>query len=90
MAIDRRRGVQMQHPGNLKQISSLAYPNSPEYALWENVSVKAEYLYTDLGSNSVNVVAQKISVAGTAPSSFTATYSALNFNEIRAGLNYKF
>jgi outer membrane immunogenic protein len=61
-----------------------------EYVLWGNVSVKAEYLYTDLGSNSVNVVAQKISVAGTNPSSFTATYSALNFNEIRAGLNYKF
>jgi hypothetical protein len=39
--------------------------------LWNNVSVKAEYLYVNLGhGNTVNVVAQ----VGFPPSSFSASY----------------
>jgi outer membrane immunogenic protein len=65
-----------------------------EYALWNHISYKAEYLYVDLGSSSANVVAQ--STAGFAPppplipSSFTASYGKTDFNVVRAGINYKF
>jgi outer membrane immunogenic protein len=61
-----------------------------ELLLWQNVSLKAEYLYVDLGGHSVNVVAQSAPFVGTAPSSFTAAYSAVGFNVLRAGLNWKF
>lgn len=61
-----------------------------EYALWQNLSVKAEYLYVNLGhGNTVNVVAQD-RLAAAAPSSFTAAYSRVDFNVIRGGLNWKF
>jgi outer membrane immunogenic protein len=61
-----------------------------EYALWNNVSLKAEYLYVNLGhGNSVNVVAQA-PLGGTAPSSFTAAYSGVDFHVVRAGINWKF
>jgi outer membrane immunogenic protein len=66
-----------------------------EYALWNNVSVKAEYLFVNLGSgDNVNVVAQSI---GAAPcgavcvlSSFTAAFSRTEFHTVRGGLNWKF
>jgi outer membrane immunogenic protein len=61
-----------------------------EYALWNNVSVKAEYLYVNLGhGNSVNVVAQ-VANPGIAPSSFTAAYSTVDFHVVRGGVNYRF
>jgi hypothetical protein len=41
------------------------------HQLWNNVSVKAEYLYVNLGhGNTVDVVAQ----VGFPPSSFSASY----------------
>ncbi|MGB6966692.1 MAG: hypothetical protein WBD90_19825 [Xanthobacteraceae bacterium] len=60
--------------------------------LARNLSVKAEYLYVNLGhGNNVNVVAQSTAAfPGTIPSSFTAGYSTVSFNVIRAGLNWKF
>jgi outer membrane immunogenic protein len=62
-----------------------------EYALWQNVTAKVEYLYVNLGSARVNVIAQSIiPLSGTAPSSFTANYGTVDFNLIRAGLNYQF
>jgi outer membrane immunogenic protein len=61
-----------------------------EYALSNNVAVKAEYLYINLGhGNSVNVVAQAV-FPGTAPSSFTAAYSSVDFHVVRGGVNFKF
>ena len=60
-----------------------------EYAPWNNVSVKAEYLYVNLGGgDAVNVVAQDGS--GATPSSFTAAFSRTDFHVIRGGLNFKF
>jgi outer membrane immunogenic protein len=60
-----------------------------EYALSQNVSFKAEYLYVNLGHGAaVNAVAQ--SGFGHIPSSFTVAYSALDFNVVRLGLNWKF
>jgi outer membrane immunogenic protein len=61
-----------------------------EYALSNNVSLKAEYLYVNLGhGNSVNVAAQAVA-PGTVPSSFTAAYGRLDFNVVRGGVNFKF
>jgi outer membrane immunogenic protein len=56
-----------------------------EYAVSRNVTVKAEFLYVDLGGDSFNVVAQN-----PAPSTFRAGWGATVFQTIRAGLNYKF
>ena len=63
-----------------------------EYALWNNTSVRLEYLYVNLGrGDAVNVVAQATQFGPpTTPSSFTATYSTLNFHVVRAGLNWRF
>jgi outer membrane immunogenic protein len=62
-----------------------------EYALSKNISVKAEYLYVNLGrGDHVNVVAQTVIGAYPVPSSYTANYSTLDFQVIRGGINYKF
>jgi outer membrane immunogenic protein len=63
-----------------------------EYMLWNNISVKAEYLYVDLGhGNTTNIVAQAtLGPPFQNPASFTASYSRVDFNVIRAGLNWKF
>jgi opacity protein-like surface antigen len=62
--------------------------------LWNNISVKAEYLFVDLGhGNATNVVAQgapPINVGPLNPSSFTAGYSVVDFHVVRVGLNWKF
>jgi outer membrane immunogenic protein len=57
-----------------------------EYAFWKNLTVKAEYLYVNLGSgDSFTVSAQD-----PAPSTFTASFGRVDFHTVRAGLNYKF
>ncbi len=76
--------------GNSSRIATgFTIGGGAEYALWRNLSVKAEYLYVNLQGNSVNVVAQGFT-PGTTPSSFTAAYSKVDFNVIRGGLNWKF
>jgi outer membrane immunogenic protein len=60
-----------------------------EYALWNNISVKAEYLYVNLVGDSVNVVALD-SGGFPSPSSFTANYGTRDFNMVRGGVNLKF
>jgi outer membrane immunogenic protein len=60
-----------------------------EYAVWQNLSVKAEFLYVDLGrGDTVRVTA--VNGGGFAPSSFTATFSRLDFYVARGGVNWKF
>jgi outer membrane immunogenic protein len=64
-----------------------------EYDLGRGLSLKAEYLYVNLGSNpTVNVSAVSINAYfGFPPSSFTANYnSTLAFQVARAGVNWKF
>lgn len=62
-----------------------------EYALTSNITVKAEYLYIDLGRGiSVDSVALNSGGVHLAPSSFTAQFSTVAFNVVRAGMNYKF
>jgi len=60
-----------------------------EYALWNNLTLKAEYLYVSLGSTSLTETALAF-FGGTVPSSFNANYSHTNFNVARVGLNYRF
>lgn len=67
-----------------------------EYAVWQNLSVKAELLYVDLGGgDTVRVTAVNggsLGCAGLActPSSFSAAFSRLDFYVARGGLNWKF
>jgi outer membrane immunogenic protein len=61
-----------------------------EYALWRNVTLKAEYLYVDLGSKSVTETAQAVATPGVAPASYNANYSRTYFNVARVGVNYRF
>jgi len=61
-----------------------------EYKLGNNVSIKSEYLYVNLGGgDSINVVAANPGL-GTIAASFTATNSKTDFQVVRGGVNYKF
>jgi outer membrane immunogenic protein len=61
-----------------------------EYALWDHWSVKAEYLYYDLGTQSTTIVGVP-APGGTLFNNWTATTTVRNNgNIVRAGLNYKF
>lgn len=59
-----------------------------EYAFAQNLTVKAEYLYVDLGGNSV--VGTALNGNGRTPASYTASISGLGFNVVRGGMNYRF
>lgn len=59
-----------------------------EYAFAQNLTVKAEYLYVDLGGSSV--VGTALNGNGQTPASYTASISRLGFNIVRGGLNYRF
>ncbi len=61
-----------------------------EFAISSNISIKAEFLYVDLGhALSVDSVAGNAGGNAVA-SSFSAGFSRLIFNVARAGMNYKF
>jgi outer membrane immunogenic protein len=60
-----------------------------EYAISSNITLKAEYLYINLGhAAGVNSVA--LDGRAVTPSSFTANFGTVSFNVIRAGANWKF
>jgi outer membrane immunogenic protein len=56
-----------------------------EWAFFKNWSVKAEYLYYDLGKKDVDIVTVASSVAGTASGTFET-----RGHIVRAGLNFRF
>ena len=60
-----------------------------EYAAWNNVSLRAEYLYINLGKNTVNAV-DVFRVPGVTPSSFNAAFSQTDFHLFRIAVNYLF
>jgi outer membrane immunogenic protein len=61
-----------------------------EYAITSNITVKAEYLYVDLG-HAIGVNSVAVNAGGNAvASSFTANISSVSFNVVRAGVNWKF
>ena len=62
-----------------------------EYAFWQNVTLKAEYLYVNLGGNDFNVTAQRIFPGiGASPASFTAQFDPTIFHVARLGVNVRF
>ena len=62
-----------------------------EYALWRNVTVKAEYIYVSLDSDSVTETALVVDdPQSDKPASFNANFSRTNINVVRVGLNYRF
>lgn len=56
-----------------------------EYAITNNVTVKAEYLYTDLGKNDVTLVDVNYPTSAVNNREFDTS-----FNSVKLGLNYKF
>jgi outer membrane immunogenic protein len=60
-----------------------------EYALWQQWTLKAEYLYVSLESKSVTETAL-FSGCSCAPASLNADFSRTNFNVARVGFNYRF
>jgi outer membrane immunogenic protein len=61
-----------------------------EYALGKNWSLKAEYLYVNLGSHSLTQTALVPLNPAATLSSFNANYSSTALNVARVGLNYHF
>jgi outer membrane immunogenic protein len=60
-----------------------------EYMIANNLTLKAEYLYANLGHRTINTAAIAFG-GGTAPASFTADFGTVSFNVVRFGMNYKF
>jgi len=63
-----------------------------ELAFSPNWSVKGEYLFISLANKSLTETAQAICVGcgGVTPASFNVSFSRLDFNMVRVGLNYQF
>jgi outer membrane immunogenic protein len=60
-----------------------------EYAIWQSVTLKAEYLYVSLESKSFNEQALLFNPAGQGPASIDVNYGRTNINVVRAGLNFR-
>jgi outer membrane immunogenic protein len=58
-----------------------------EYAIWKNITVKAEYLYMDLGYQTIHPSSQSFN--GSTPSSIAVTFHDA-YNIVRAGINFRF
>jgi len=61
-----------------------------EYKLWNNVSIRAEYLYVNLGHGSAFDAVAAEGLGSRKLSSFTVTSSSISFNIVRASVNYRF
>jgi outer membrane immunogenic protein len=61
-----------------------------EWRFLPNWSMKAEYLYFNLGSDAVTSVAGATSVPGSIPASYRASFGDTEFHIVRAGLNWHF
>jgi outer membrane immunogenic protein len=60
-----------------------------EYAITNHLTFKVELLYVNFGAPAVTAIAQN-AVAGTTPSSFTASFSSVSVVSGRAGINFRF
>jgi outer membrane immunogenic protein len=61
-----------------------------EYRITNNFTLKAEYLYANLGRTSINTVATTTFGGVGSPASYNANFGTVSFNVVRLGLNYKF
>jgi outer membrane immunogenic protein len=59
-----------------------------EYAIWDAVTIKAEYLYMDLGSGQTIHLTTVPPASGNG--SVAANFSNAAFNIVRVGINYRF
>ncbi len=59
-----------------------------EYAIWKNITLKAEYLYVDLGDQTIHPLSQSFS--GSAPTSIAVAYRSNTYNIVRGGINFRF
>jgi opacity protein-like surface antigen len=57
--------------------------------VWNNLTIKAEYLWVSLGADAFDITAQSFFV-NTIPSSFTAAFGRTEFHIVKGGLNWKF
>jgi outer membrane immunogenic protein len=60
-----------------------------EYAITNNITIKGEYLYADLGTNTINTVGNA-AVEQFFPGSVATAKFSYNASIFRAGVNYKF
>lgn len=60
-----------------------------EYAAWNNITFKVEYLFVSLNNKSA-VETNTVLSPGLIPSSFSANYGTVGINIVRAGVNYRF
>jgi outer membrane immunogenic protein len=58
-----------------------------EYAVWNNITVKAEYLYINLGNQTTHLTAVP---PATGTGSIAAKFDDATYNFVRMGLNYRF
>lgn len=58
-----------------------------EYAVWNNITVKAEYLYINLGDQTLHMIAVPPAI-GTG--SVAANFDDAAYNIVRVGVNYRF
>ncbi len=60
-----------------------------EYAITNNITIKGEYLYADLGSNTF-VAGPSLVASSVFPGAYATTKVNYTANIVRAGVNYKF
>ena len=61
-----------------------------EYALWQQWTVRAEYLFVSLDSKTRTEAAQATLAGFPTPSTFNANFGRTSFNVVRFGVNYQF
>jgi outer membrane immunogenic protein len=59
-----------------------------EWRFLPHWSVKAEYLYINLGHKSVTAIANAVAVPGNIPASYNAAFGTADFHIARVGLNF--
>ncbi len=60
-----------------------------EYAITNNITIKGEYLYVDLGSNTINTTGN-LAAATLLPGTYATAKINYDASIFRAGINYKF
>ena len=59
-------------------------------AVTNNITIKGEYLYAELGSDHINTVANLILLRSEFPLAVATARLTYNASIVRAGVNYKF
>ncbi|MGV3633961.1 MAG: outer membrane protein [Pseudorhodoplanes sp.] len=77
--------------GNSSQIQfGWTLGGGAEFTLWNNVTLKTEYLYVNLGHGSVTMTALATQFANLVPSSMTIESGDVDLHVVRVGLNARF